>query len=281
MDRADPGHQRERPPRRVRGAERARWIPQGQALQPGQYGGGPYALAPAPDGSVWGTMFGFPGAVFRLTPGPNPPETALTEVFELPWNNPAVAEPGLLPARRRRGPQRRVLGRPGERAHGQLRPAQVPRSAERPTATGQHCPEGWTFYAEPLPQLGNVTSPGVRRELLHVGGPVQHARPRRERADQHREPVRGAARAQGRGVGRPARPLSDGLLHQVAGRPHRRSDAGWKGRGLWAAISTRAPFHMEGGKGTTSKAIQFQLRPDPLAAHRAHCAHAPARPGSR
>jgi hypothetical protein len=29
-----------------------------------------------------------------------------------------------------------------------------------PTATGQHCPEGWTFYAEPLPQLGNVTSPG-------------------------------------------------------------------------------------------------------------------------
>ena len=42
-------------------------------------------------------------------------------------------------------------------------------------------------------------------------------------------------------------------------------DAGWKGRGLWASISTRAPFHMEGGKGTTSKAIKFQLRPDPLA----------------
>ena len=29
-----------------------------------------------------------------------------------------------------------------------------------PTATGQHCPEGWTFYAEPLPQLKNVTDPG-------------------------------------------------------------------------------------------------------------------------
>ena len=26
--------------------------------------------------------------------------------------------------------------------------------------------------------------------------------------------------------------------------------AGWKGKGLWATISTRAPFHMEGGKGT-------------------------------
>jgi hypothetical protein len=67
-------------------------------LQPRQYGGGPYALAPAPDGSVWGTMFGFPGAIFGLTPGANPPETALTEVFEVPWNNPAVANAGSPPA---------------------------------------------------------------------------------------------------------------------------------------------------------------------------------------
>jgi hypothetical protein len=42
-------------------------------------------------------------------------------------------------------------------------------------------------------------------------------------------------------------------------------DAGWKGRGLWATVSTRAPFHMEGGRGQTSKVLQFQLRPDPLA----------------
>jgi hypothetical protein len=42
-------------------------------------------------------------------------------------------------------------------------------------------------------------------------------------------------------------------------------NAGWKGRGLWATYSTRAPFHVEGGKGTTSKVVKFQLRPDPLA----------------
>ena len=41
--------------------------------------------------------------------------------------------------------------------------------------------------------------------------------------------------------------------------------AGWKGRGIWSTVSTRAPFHMEGGKGTTSKVVKFQLRPDPLA----------------
>ena len=41
--------------------------------------------------------------------------------------------------------------------------------------------------------------------------------------------------------------------------------AGWKGKGLYTPISTRAPFHMEGGKGTTSKLVKFQMRPDPLA----------------
>jgi len=39
---------------------------------------------------------------------------------------------------------------------------------------------------------------------------------------------------------------------------------GWKGKGIWTSISTRAPFHMEGGRGTTSKLVKFQVRPDPL-----------------
>ena len=42
-------------------------------------------------------------------------------------------------------------------------------------------------------------------------------------------------------------------------------DAGWKGKGLWATWSTRTMTHAEGGKGTTSKVVKFQLRPDPLA----------------
>ena len=40
---------------------------------------------------------------------------------------------------------------------------------------------------------------------------------------------------------------------------------GWKGRALWSTYATRAPFHVEGGKGTRSKVLNFQLRPDPLA----------------
>jgi hypothetical protein len=40
---------------------------------------------------------------------------------------------------------------------------------------------------------------------------------------------------------------------------------GWKGKGLWSTYATRAVQHIEGGKGTTSKIVKFQLRPDPLA----------------
>src|SRR5258708_509089 len=42
-------------------------------------------------------------------------------------------------------------------------------------------------------------------------------------------------------------------------------NAGWKGRGLWAANGDRTPWMIEGGKGTKPLAAHFQLRPDPLA----------------
>src|SRR5262249_11102095 len=41
--------------------------------------------------------------------------------------------------------------------------------------------------------------------------------------------------------------------------------SGWKGKGIWTTFATRTPFHVEGGKGTTSKILKFQVRPDPLA----------------
>lgn len=40
---------------------------------------------------------------------------------------------------------------------------------------------------------------------------------------------------------------------------------GWKGKGIWTAIGSRTPFHMETGKGTRPKVVHFQVRPDPLA----------------
>src|SRR5207245_11115062 len=45
-----------------------------------------YGIAVSPvDGTIWGTVMCFPGYVIRLNPGPNPPATALAEVFEPPF----------------------------------------------------------------------------------------------------------------------------------------------------------------------------------------------------
>jgi streptogramin lyase len=235
-------------------------------LQPGQYGGGPYALSPAADGSVWGTMFGFPGAVFRLIPGANPPETALTEVFELPWNNPAVANVGFSPRGGdvdRNGVYWAALAS-GHMASFDRRKCRGPLNG--PTATGKHCPEGWTFYAEPLPQLGNVTSPGSGEgsyytwvdqfNTLGLGANI---------------PINTGNQSEGLLVLKDGKwvvlrvPYPMGFYTKWLDGRIDDPNTGWKGRGLWASISTRTPFHMEGGKGVTSKAIKFQLRPDPLA----------------
>ena len=43
-----------------------------------------YGIAPSPaDGSIWGSVLGFPGAVVRLNPGANPPATALAEYLRI------------------------------------------------------------------------------------------------------------------------------------------------------------------------------------------------------
>ena len=231
----------------------------------GQYGGGPYALAPAPDGSVWGTLMGFPGAIFRLSPGSSPPETALTEVFEPPMKDgkPVV---GFSP---RGGDVDRngvywVALSSGHMASFDRRKCKGPLNGR--TATGQHCPEGWSFYAEPLPQLGNVTSAGSGEgsyytwvdqfNTLGLGANI---------------PINTGNQSEGLLVLNNGKwvvlrvPYPMGFYTKWLDGRIDDPNAGWKGRALWASISTRAPFHMEGGKGTTSKAIKFQLRPDPLA----------------
>jgi hypothetical protein len=233
---------------------------------PGQYGGGVYALAPAPDGSVWGTTFGFPGAIIRLSPGSDPPHTALTEVFEVPWNNPAVANQGFSPRGGdvdRNGVYWAAMAS-GHMASFDRRKCRGPLNG--PDATGQHCPEGWTFYAEPLPQLGNVTGPGSGEgsyytwvdqfNTLGLGANV---------------PINTGNQSEGLLVLKDGKwivlrvPYPMGFYTKWLDGRIDDPDGGWKGRGLWAAVSTRTPYHMEGGKGTTSKAVRFQLRPDPLA----------------
>ena len=225
-----------------------------------------YSVAPAPDGSVWATSLGYPGAVVRLDPGPSPPQTALAELYELPLDPTGAPVEGFSP---RGGDIDRngvmwVALASGHMASFDRSRCTAPLNG--PEATGQHCPEGWTFYPEPLPQIEGVATPGSAEASYYTW------------VDQFN--VFGL----GENVPINTGNASEGLLALVDGAwivlrvPYPLgfytkwldgriddADGGWKGRGLWATVSTRAPFHMEGGKGTPSKVLKFQLRPDPLA----------------
>ncbi len=225
-----------------------------------------YAVAPAPDGSVWGSVLGYPGAVVRLNPGPNPPATALAELYELPLTPSGAPLEGFSPRGGdvdRNGVYWTALAS-GHLASFDRRKCKGPLNG--PSATGQHCPEGWTFYPEPLPQLGGVTSPGSAEASYYTWVDQFNVLGLGENV-----PINTGNGSEGLLVLKDGKwvvlrvPYPMGFYAKwMDGRIDDRS-AGWKGRGLWATVSTRAPFHMEGGKGTTSKVLHFQLRPDPLA----------------
>jgi hypothetical protein len=231
-----------------------------------RYGAAFYSVAPAPDGAVWGSVLGFPGAIVRINPGANPPETTLVEVYEPPFNNEKAAIQGFSPRGAdvdRNGVFWSALAS-GHLASFDRRKCKGPLNG--PAATGQHCPEGWTLYAEPLPQMKGVTDNGSAEGSYYTW------------VDQF--DTFGLGRNTPINTGN----ASEGLLALKDGKwvvlrvPYptgyytkwmdgRIDDpkGGWKGKGLWTTVSTRTPFHMEGGKGTTSKVVKFQLRSDPLA----------------
>ncbi len=225
-----------------------------------------YGLAVGADGTVWGSILGFPGGIVRLNPGPNPPETALAEYYEVPWHNPRAPVWGYSPRGMDIDSENVVwvaLGS-GHLASFDRRKCKGPLNG--PQATGQHCPEGWTLYPTPGPNFRNVKDSGS--------------------ADSHYYDWVDQFDTLGFGKNTPivTGNSSDSLIALVRGKfvimrvPYplgffakgmdgRIDDpkAGWKGKGIWTTWGTRTPFHSETGKGTTSKVVHFQVRPSPLA----------------
>jgi hypothetical protein len=228
-----------------------------------------YGLGICPDSTcVWGSVLGFPGEIVRLTPGLNPPATALAEVYELPWNDPKAPVHGFSP----RGMDVDGNGvvwaalASGHLASFDRRKCKGPLNG--PMATGKQCPEGWTLYPLPGPQLKGVHDSGSaeapyydwvdRFDTFGLGKNVPIA------TGNGNDALLALLPDTGRFVVLRV-PYPMGFY--AKGMDGRIDDpnAGWKGRGLWSTYATRAPFHAEGGKGTTSKVVHLQLRPDPLA----------------
>jgi hypothetical protein len=243
------------------------WVEPNEPVDPTKdkrFGAAFYSVSPAPDGSIWGTVLGYPGQVVRLVPGANPSETALAEVYEPPFNDPK--RPGFSPRGGdvdRNGVFWAALAS-GHLASFDRRKCKGPLNG--PQATGQHCPEGWTLYTEPMPQFRGVKDGGSVEGSYYTWVDQFDALGLGPNTPINTGNASEALLALQNGKWVVIRvPYPTGFYTKWMDGRIDDPKGGWKGRGLWATISTRTPFHMETGKGTTSKVYKVQLRPDPLA----------------
>ncbi len=219
-------------------------------------GSGPYAVMPNPkDGSIWYTVgvFGGQAGFLRFDP-----KTQLSEFFAMPTPGVGV-----------RGGDIDANGVAwGSESSGHLvsfdrRLCKGPLNG--PTATGNHCPEGWKFYKYPGPGFEGFEDRSVEASYYTW-------------VDQHN------AVGLGENIPISTANLNDGFVALKNGKmvmlriPYPMGfyakgldariddpNAGWKGRGLWSTNGDRTPWLMETGKGSSPRAVHIQIRPDPLA----------------
>jgi len=196
--------------------------------------------------------------VVRLDPGPNPPATALAEIYNVP-------QPGFGPRGADIDSEGVVWVSLGSGHLGSFDRRKCKGPLSGPSATGDQCPEGWTLYQYPGPGFAGIGDNSAEASYYTW-------------VDQHNT----------LGLG-PDVPIStgnenDALLALVGGKwvvlrvPYPLSfyakgldgriddpNSGWKGRGVWTTSGDRVPWLKEGGKGTVPIAFHFQFRPNPLA----------------
>ncbi len=219
-------------------------------------GSGPYAVMPHPtDGSVWYTF-----NVFAGTPGfiRFDPKTKLSEFYAIPKEGIGVRGGDI--------DKNGVLW--GSGSNGTLisfdrRKCKGPLNG--PTATGNHCPEGFAYHKYPGPAFEGFENGSAEASYYTW-------------VDHHNTvglgeniPISTANLNDGFAA------LKDGQMIMLRipyplsffakGLDGRIDDpnAGWKGRGLWSTNGDRTPWLKEGGKGSKPRAVHIQVRPDPLA----------------
>jgi hypothetical protein len=232
----------------------------GQPMDPNKdirvAGSGTYAVMPNPvDGSIWYTWDLFAGrsGIIRFDP-----KTKLSEVYYIPT-------PGFGP----RGgdiDSKGVVWVSLASGHlGSFDRSKCKGQLNGPKATGDQCPEGWSFYQYPGPGFQGLGDNSAEASYYTW-------------VDQHNAvglgndvPISTADENDGYAA------LVDGkmvmlrvpypLSYYTKGLDARIDDpnAGWKGRGLWGSEGDRTPWLKEGGKGMTPMVVHIQVRPDPLA----------------
>ena len=225
-----------------------------------------YGMTVARDGSVWEAAYVpyVPSAIVHMIPGAHPPETCKTEIYQ-----PPLQANGKYPAFGVRG-----VGTDAEgNAYAAFSSGQVGKFDRRkckvlngPTATGQQCPEGWTFYDLPSPHVGNTSATS---DFVYSGwddwtGVMGLGKDTMFFPAINSDSVLAMPKGSDKFVKfRVPYPLG----FYTRGVDFRVDDpkAGWKGKTLQATYASAAQWHQEDGEGSNSKIVTFQMRPDPLA----------------
>ena len=231
-----------------------------------------YGIIPNPvDGSIWVARPGpTPGALVRLELGKNPPETCKAEVYEPPFNNGITPRKdwGYAP----RGVDVTTDGIIWTALSGSSHLASFDRRkckvTNGPTATGQHCPEGWKLYPAPGPKIKGVDASGSGD--FHYYNYV----------DQFNALGLGKNTPIANGTGSDALlalnpktkqwltlrvPYPMGFYTRGLDGRIDNPEAGWKGAAIYANYGGWPAKHIENGENANLKVVKFQLRPNPLA----------------
>ncbi len=232
--------------------------------------GGLYGVdADIHDGSMWFAKTApFPTSIVRFHPGPNPPETCKTEMYE----PPKLPDGKNFAAFNGRGVSVDSKGVAwiayGSGHFGRFNRSKCKVLSGPTVAEGQHCPEGWTMFPSPGPKMTGVASGSADFHYL-------------DWVDLHD--------TLGMGKDTPilAGSNSDSLLafdqktekyvvlrvpypmsFHTRGMDGRIDDKtkGWKGKGIFATYASEPVWHQEGGEDASGpQLVKFQMRPDPLA----------------
>jgi hypothetical protein len=226
---------------------------------------GCYSISVSPvDGSVWCSGIGLKeNTLVRLERGSNPPENSKTEVYMPPQKDPPLFSAGGVSV-----DSNGVVWQ-------NWRATDYITSFDRrkckvlngPTATGQHCPEGWTIYHKPGPTFQGVS--GINSDLNYLIFVDRHG----VLGLGNDVPMTGAVNSDAMVALVPKTgqfvtvriPYPLGYYTRSMQGRIDNPKTGWKGRGFWTSYNPNTPWHMEGGKGTKDKVVKVQMRPDPLA----------------
>ena len=227
---------------------------------------------PTDDKAVWISSTRFPGRLARLHIGDNPPETCVTEMYEVP----SVLDPNVPREQTGFGSRGIDIDRNGvvwTALSGSSHFASFDRTkcavTSGPTvADGRHCVDGWTLYPTPGPVVQG-TDPPMRADYhyynwvdqwntLGLGANVPIANGSNSDSLLALNPDTGEWTVLR--VPYPQGFFARGLDGRIDD-----PNAGWKGRGVWATYGEAATWHIEGGKGVRPGIVKFQVRPHPLA----------------